>query len=80
MGWLRGGLAMAMALSLPREQMLIAGQNLDIKALFLMMTYTIVMFSILVQGSTITPMMKKRKNSITLLEDAHRYDTQHNWI
>lgn len=60
-GGLRGGLAMAMALSLPREEMLVAGQNLDIKGLFLMMTYSIVMFSILVQGSSITPLIEKAK-------------------
>ncbi len=60
-GGLRGGLAMAMALSLPQEQMLIAG--FDVRALFLVMTYITVMFSILVQGTTITPMIEKAKAS-----------------
>lgn len=61
-GGLRGGLAMAMALSLPQEKMLLEDPQLDVRALFLMMTYGIVMFSILVQGTTITSMIQKAKS------------------
>ncbi len=49
-GGLRGGISVALALSLP------IGEARDV---FLVMTYIIVVFSILVQGLTIAPMLKR---------------------
>jgi len=49
-GGLRGGISVALALSLP------AGETRNI---FLVMTYIIVVFSILVQGLTIAPIVKR---------------------
>ena len=51
-GGLRGGLAVALALSLPREQG--ADRNL-----ILVTTYVVVVFSIVVQGLTIGPLLRK---------------------
>lgn len=58
-GGLRGGLALAMALSIPSG--IVVMGNIDVKEIIVMMTYAIVLFSILVQGSTITPMIEKAK-------------------
>lgn len=58
-GGLRGGLALAMALSIPSKTAFING--IDVKDLVLVMTYSVVMFSILVQGSTVEPMIRKSK-------------------
>lgn len=58
-GGLRGGLALAMALSIPSKTAFVEG--IDIKDLVLVMTYSVVMFSILVQGSTVEPMIRKSK-------------------
>lgn len=58
-GGLRGGLALAMALSIPAKTAYANG--IDIKDLILVMTYSVVMFSILVQGSTVEPMIRKSK-------------------
>ncbi len=60
-GGLRGGLALAMALSIPSGVMVIPDKLIDVKELILVMTYAVVVFSILVQGSTITPMIEKAK-------------------
>lgn len=60
-GGLRGGLALAMALSIPTGVLVIPEKNIDVKELILVMTYAVVVFSILVQGSTITPMIEKAK-------------------
>ncbi len=49
-GGLRGGISVALALSLPMGEM---------RDVFLAMTYIIVVFSILVQGLTIAPMLKR---------------------
>lgn len=55
-GGLRGGLALAMAASIPRD---IASVNgIDIHNLLLLITYVIVIFSIIVQGLTIAPMIR----------------------
>lgn len=55
-GGLRGGLALAMAASIPRD---IASVNgIDIHNLILLITYVIVIFSIIVQGLTIAPMIR----------------------
>ncbi|CAM3724679.1 cation:proton antiporter [Vibrio aerogenes] len=60
-GGLRGGLALAMALSIPSGILVIPDKLIDVKELILVMTYAVVVFSILVQGSTITPMIEKAK-------------------
>ncbi|EPO2917724.1 cation:proton antiporter [Vibrio cholerae] len=62
-GGLRGGLALAMALSIPSGIMVIPEKLIDVKELILVMTYAVVVFSILVQGSTITPMIEKAKKT-----------------
>lgn len=60
-GGLRGGLALAMALSIPTGIMVIPEKNIDVKEIIMVMTYSVVMFSILIQGMTITPMIEKAK-------------------
>jgi CPA1 family monovalent cation:H+ antiporter len=60
-GGLRGGLALAMALSIPSGVLVIPDKLIDVKELILVMTYAVVVFSILVQGSSITPMIQKAK-------------------
>ncbi|SJL84877.1 cation:proton antiporter [Vibrio palustris] len=60
-GGLRGGLALAMALSIPSGILVIPEKLIDVKELVLVMTYAVVVFSILIQGSTITPMIDKAK-------------------
>lgn len=62
-GGLRGGLALAMALSIPAGVMIIPDKLIDVKELVMVMTYAVVVFSILVQGSTITPMIEKAKQA-----------------
>ncbi len=62
-GGLRGGLALAMALSIPSGMMIIPDKLIDVKELILVMTYAVVVFSILIQGSTITPMIEKAKKA-----------------
>ena len=48
-GGLRGGISIALALAMPGEQ----------KALFLTVTYVVVVFSIIVQGLTVGPLARK---------------------
>ncbi|MGL4474617.1 MAG: cation:proton antiporter [Shewanella sp.] len=60
-GGLRGGLAIAMAMSVPAGIMVLPEKNIDVREIMLVMTYAVVVFSILVQGSTITPMITKAK-------------------
>ncbi|MGF1747221.1 MULTISPECIES: cation:proton antiporter [Vibrio] len=60
-GGLRGGLALAMALSIPAGVWVIEDKLIDVKEIILVMTYSVVVFSILIQGSTITPMIEKAK-------------------
>lgn len=62
-GGLRGGLALAMALSIPSGILVIPDKLIDVKELILVMTYAVVVFSILVQGSTITPMIERAKKA-----------------
>ena len=62
-GGLRGGLALAMALSIPSGIWVIQDKLIDVKEIILVMTYSVVVFSILVQGSTITPMIEKAKKA-----------------
>jgi CPA1 family monovalent cation:H+ antiporter len=60
-GGLRGGLAIAMALSIPSGIWVIEDKLIDVKEIIMVMTYSVVVFSILIQGSTITPMIEKAK-------------------
>jgi len=55
-GGLRGGLGLAMAASIPEGKLIING--VDYHTLVLMMTYIVVIFSIIVQGTTIAPMIE----------------------
>jgi CPA1 family monovalent cation:H+ antiporter len=54
-GGLRGGISVALALSLPRE---VKGEPLAERDALLAMTYVVVVFSILVQGLTIGPLTR----------------------
>lgn len=60
-GGLRGGLAMAMALALPAGKMMLPEHGVDLRQVILVMTYAVVMFSIVIQGMTITPMIHRAK-------------------
>ncbi|EGU36338.1 putative Na+/H+ antiporter [Vibrio ichthyoenteri ATCC 700023] len=62
-GGLRGGLALAMALSIPAGIWVIPEKQIDVREIILVMTYAVVVFSILIQGSTITPMIEKAKKA-----------------
>lgn len=53
-GGLRGGLAIALALAIPQG---------DSKSTLLTMTYSVVIFSLLVQGLTVKPLLKKAKGT-----------------
>jgi len=55
-GGLRGGLALAMAAAIPREQVFIGGS--DLHNLLVIVTYVVVIFSIIVQGLTISPLIQ----------------------
>ncbi|MBC3765414.1 cation:proton antiporter [Neptunicella marina] len=56
-GGLRGGLALAMAASIPSGTLLPNGT--DVHNLMIIMTYVVVIFSIIVQGLTIGPLIRK---------------------
>ncbi|MEH6452363.1 MAG: sodium:proton antiporter [Psychromonas sp.] len=60
-GGLRGGLALAMALAIPAGVLVIPEKNIDVREIILVMTYSVVVFSILVQGSSITGLINKAK-------------------
>ncbi|MCK3657865.1 sodium:proton antiporter [Pasteurellaceae bacterium Pebbles2] len=62
-GGLRGGLALAMALTIPANVATMTGENIsvDVRDLILLMTYAVVTFSILVQGVTIEKMIEHSK-------------------
>ncbi|SDG75532.1 sodium/proton antiporter, CPA1 family [Vibrio xiamenensis] len=60
-GGLRGGLALAMAMAIPVGVSSDYAQHVDIREIIVVMTYAVVVFSILVQASTITPMIQKAK-------------------
>ncbi|MCW9718457.1 cation:proton antiporter [Avibacterium sp. 21-599] len=62
-GGLRGGLSLAMALSLPVGSLYIPKIGMNVRDLLLVMTYAVVMFSILVQGTTIETMVRKSKEA-----------------
>ncbi|WP_108944297.1 cation:proton antiporter [Shewanella halifaxensis] len=58
-GGLRGGLALAMAMSLPTGVVIITGSSIDLRELLMVMTYAVVVFSILVQGTSIPSLIDK---------------------
>ncbi|MCA2016826.1 sodium:proton antiporter [Vibrio tritonius] len=60
-GGLRGGLALAMAMAIP-SGVTTPIAHVELKEIFVLMTYAVVLFSIIVQGSTITPMITKAKH------------------
>lgn len=60
-GGLRGGLALAMAMAIPAGITVIPEKSIDVREIILVMTYAVVVFSILIQGSTITPLIHKAK-------------------
>ncbi len=66
-GGLRGGLSLAMALSIPSDQIFVKSIGMDLHDLLVIMTYAVVLFAILVQGTTIETMIRKSKES-TLAE------------
>lgn len=55
-GGLRGGLALAMAASIPAGKIFFNG--VDLHTLLLLITYIVVIFSIIVQGSSIKPLIR----------------------
>jgi CPA1 family monovalent cation:H+ antiporter len=55
-GGLRGAISVAMALSLPSH---VAGEAVPEREVIVVMTYTVVVFSILVQGLTIGPLTRR---------------------
>lgn len=69
-GGLRGGLALAMALSIPSGKYFVTASQIDVKEIIMVMTYAVVVFSILIQGSTITPMINKAKVIQKQMDDA----------
>ncbi|MGF1765076.1 cation:proton antiporter [Aliivibrio kagoshimensis] len=60
-GGLRGGLALAMAMAIPAGIIVVPEKNIDVREIILVMTYSVVVFSILIQGSTITSLIEKAK-------------------
>ncbi|CAG22879.1 cation:proton antiporter [Photobacterium profundum] len=60
-GGLRGGLALAMAMAIPSGIATGFSPEIDVKEIIVLMTYAVVVFSIIIQGSTITPMIHKAK-------------------
>ncbi len=65
-----------MALSIPSGIMVIPEKLIDVKELILVMTYAVVVFSILVQGSTITPMIEKAKKAEKALQAERNTNNQ----
>ncbi|MFG7350628.1 sodium:proton antiporter, partial [Shewanella oncorhynchi] len=57
-------LALAMAMSLPEGIVIDAIGGVELRELLLVMTYAVVVFSILVQGSTMTGLIR-RSNAVT---------------
>lgn len=68
-GGLRGGLALAMAMSLPEGVIIDSQSGVELRELVLVMTYAVVVFSILVQGSSMTGLIR-RSNAV--VADANR--------
>lgn len=57
-GGLRGALSLAMAISVPAGVSLGAGVELDLRNVLVAITYSVVLFSIIVQGITIAPIVR----------------------
>jgi CPA1 family monovalent cation:H+ antiporter len=62
-GGLRGALSLAMAVSIPAGIPLAAGGELELHSVMVMMTYSIVLFSIIVQGITIAPLIARARRA-----------------
>lgn len=60
-GGLRGALSLAMAVSIPLGVPIAGEGSLELRNVLVSMTYGIVLFSIIVQGSTIAPIINKAK-------------------
>jgi CPA1 family monovalent cation:H+ antiporter len=60
-GGLRGGLSLALAMSVPTGMIVEPTLNIDVSEIMLVMTFSVVVFSILIQGLTITPLIDKAK-------------------
>lgn len=58
-GGLRGGLALAMAMSIPSGHIVLTTQNIDVREIIIIMTYAVVLFSILIQGSSMKSLVHK---------------------
>ena len=69
-GGLRGGLALAMAMAIPAGIPIGFSPDIDVKEIIVLMTYAVVIFSIIVQGSTITPMIHKAKEEQAKMDQA----------
>ncbi|QFT57008.1 sodium:proton antiporter [Microbulbifer sp. THAF38] len=73
-GGLKGGLALALAMSIPSGSAYVQGQ--DLRYLWVVMTYGVVLFSIVIQGSTIAPLIR-RSREFAEPESASASDHQH---
>ncbi|GAB2515030.1 cation:proton antiporter [Microbulbifer agarilyticus] len=65
-GGLRGGLALALAMSIPSGVLISredGGGTQDLGHLWVVMTYGVVLFSIVVQGSTIAPLIRRSREA-----------------
>jgi CPA1 family monovalent cation:H+ antiporter len=62
-GGLRGALSLAMAVSIPAGIMLDEDGARGLRNLMVTMTYVIVLFSIIVQGATVAPMINRAKRA-----------------
>jgi CPA1 family monovalent cation:H+ antiporter len=70
-GGLRGALSLAMAVSIPLG-IPIAEEGLELRNVLVAITYGIVLFSIIVQGSTVAPLINKAKRVERPLGGAYR--------
>ena len=62
-GGLRGALSLAMAVSIPAGIMLDENGPRGLRNLMVTMTYVIVLFSIIVQGATVAPLINRAKRA-----------------
>lgn len=72
-GGLRGSLSLAMALSLPVT--LVSGADFPDRNQILVMTFGLILFSLLIQGLTIEPLMKVLKLGRDQSGQIHQYET-----
>ena len=56
---MRGGLALAMAMAIPPGVVLVPEINVDLREVIVLMAYSVVVFSILIQGSTVSGMIHR---------------------